>query len=278
LFPNHENKHTFITNNDFIISIKEIQTPKLLINTQKFKPMIPKLISKSRTTEVNTVSDNLLMAYKKQVWENDAYLVSTFSKLQTESDLLRTAINRSKAESILDTKDVIRDEKVKALNYLLLGSIHHPSAIIKSSGEKLSAEFTKYGLKMIHESYAIESSLIESLLQDFSAQELKADIKAISGCAEVIAELRAAQDDFKTANFTWEEEKAKDGLTESATKIKKEVLSIINDKIVVYLKAMELANQEVYGELAQTISQIIGGMNEAVKRRAKKEEEVAIEN
>jgi len=271
-------KHTFIINNNFIISIKEIQTPKLLINTQKFKQMIPKLISKSRTTEVNTVSDNLIMAYKKQVWENDAYLVSTFGKLQTESDLLRTAINRSRAESILDTKDVIRDEKVKALNYLLLGSIHHPSAIIKSSGEKLSAEFTKYGLKMIHESYAIESSLIESLLQDFSAPELKPDIKAISGCAEVIDELRAAQDDFKTANFTWEEEKAKDGLTESATKIKKEVLSIINDKIVVYLKAMELANQEVYGELAQTISQIIGGMNEAVKRRAKKEEEVAIEN
>ena len=238
--------------------------------------MIPKLISKCRITEVNTTSDTLIMAYKKQALESDVYLANIFTKLETKSYLLRTAINRSKTESNLDEMDIVRDEKVQALNYFLLGSIHHPSAEVKAAGENLSAVFEKYSLKIIHETYASESSLIESLLQDFSAAELATDITAISGCTELIAELQAAQNNFQTAYFAWEEDKAKEGLTKSATHIKPEVITIINEKIVVYLRAMQQANEAVYGELAQTISQIIGDMNETVKKRKKKEEDTEL--
>lgn len=240
--------------------------------------MFSKLTPQCRTTEVNTVSENLLLAYNKQSLESDAFLVSIFTSLQTESSLLLTAINRSKAESNLDKKDVVRDEKVQALNYLLLGAIHNPSAEMSAAATKLYDVFGKYGVKMIHESYSIESSLIESMLEDYTAADLQTDIAAVSGCAELIAYLQAAQNDFKAANFTWEEEKAKQGLTVSATQIKKDVLTIINDNIVIYLKAMYQANNAVYGELAQTVSQIISDTNETVKRRRKKDEEVVIEN
>lgn len=243
--------------------------------------MLSKLSPQNRITEVNTAADNFLMAYKKQTWESDTYLVSIFTGLQTESSHLTTAINRSKAESNLDKKDVTRDEKIKALNYLLLGSIHHPDIVVKTAAENLTAIFAKYGLKMTHTSYATESSLIESMLEDLSAPELQADITAISGFGEVIADLQTANNDFKTANFTWEEKKAQEGLTRCASDIKKDVLYIINDEIVVYLNAMQQANKAIYGELAQTISQIINDTNEAVKKRGKKEEvmqEVSIDN
>ncbi|WP_372644563.1 DUF6261 family protein [Ancylomarina sp.] len=240
--------------------------------------MIPKLNSRCRTTETNTASDNLLMAFNKQTFEGDNYIGGLFTNLQTWTGLLGTAIYRGKVESNLDELDVARDEKVQALNYLLLGATHHPIAEIKAAGENLFDTYMKYGLKIINETYAIESSLIESLLQDLSAPVLQADITAVSGCTEVIADLQAAQNNFKVANFAWEEEKAKEGLTESATQIKKEVVSIINDKIVVYLRAMQQANGAVYGELAQTVSQIISDANQAIKRRAKKDKEVAIEN
>ncbi len=236
--------------------------------------MIPKLNSRCRTTETNTTSDNLLMAFNKQTFEGDSYIVGLFTNLQTWSGSLRTAIHRGKAESILDELDVARDEKMQALNYLLLGATHHPMAEIKTAGENLFDTYMKYGLKIINETYAIESSLLESLLQDLLAPELQADITAVSGCTEVIADLQTAQNNFKVANFTWEEEKAKEGLTESATQIKKEVLSIINENIVVYLRAMQQANGAVYGELAQTASQIISDANQAIKRRKKKEDVV----
>tara|TARA_R110001583_G_scaffold21469_6_gene81605 strand:+ start:3918 stop:4640 length:723 start_codon:yes stop_codon:yes gene_type:complete len=240
--------------------------------------MFSKLTPNCRVTEVNTASENLLMAFNKQTFEGDNYIGGLFTNLQTWTGSLGTAIHRGKVESNLDELDVARDEKVQALNYLLLGATHHPIAAIKAAGENLFDTYIKYSLKIINETYAIESSLIESLLQDLSAPELQADITAVSGCTEVIADLQAAQNNFKTAYFTWEEVKAQEGLSESATEIKKEVLSIINNKIVVYLRAMQQANEAVYGELAQTVSQIISDANQAIKRRAKKDEEVVIEN
>jgi len=234
--------------------------------------MISKLIPQSRTTEVSNVSKNIIMAYKKRIWDDDTHLVNIFTELQIGSSDFTTAINRSKAESNLDKKDVAREEKIKALNYLLLGSVHHPDAAVKAAGERLSCVFAKYGLKMIHTSYATESELIDSMLEDLSAAELQADIPLISGSAEIIVDLQIAQNDFKTAHFTWEEKKAQEGLNRCATDVKKDVLTIINDKIVVYLNAMQQAKGDLYGELAQTVSQIINDTNEAVKKRSKKED------
>ncbi|MUP39819.1 DUF6261 family protein [Labilibaculum euxinus] len=234
--------------------------------------MPSKLTAQSRTTEVNVTADSLLLAYQKQNWETDPYMVGIFTGLQTKSNELRTAIKCSKAESNLDKKDIVRDEKVKALNYLILGSVHHPDLEVKAAALNLKAVFAKYGLKMIHESYTIESSLIESLLEDLSAPGLQAAIALVSGCAELIAGLQTDQSDFKTAHFAWEEEKAQNGLTQCSSAIKKEVISIINNKIVLHLKAMQQVNKELYGELAQTVAQIINDANLAVKRRKKKEE------
>lgn len=234
--------------------------------------MLSKLTPQSRTTEVNTTADSMLLAYQKQSWEIDTYMLAVFTDLQTKSDELRTAIKCSKTESNLDEKDIERDGKVKALHYLILGSTHHPNSEVKAAALNLKAVFAKYGLKMIHESYTIESSLIESLLEDFSAPELQADIALVSGCAEVITNLQSDQNNFRTAHFDWEEEKAKNELSQCSTDIKKEVISIINNKIVLHLKAMQQVNKELYGKLALTVSQIINDTNQAVKKRNKKED------
>jgi hypothetical protein len=74
--------------------------------------------------------------------------------------------------------------------------------------------------------------------------------------------------------ITWEREKAKEGALENATELKKAVVAIINDQLVVYLRAMQMADPEMYGEFAATISVIINENNETVKRRAKKPEPV----
>lgn len=233
--------------------------------------MIQKLLSQTRTTEVSGISVTLLIIYKKGTLDNDTYLASIFSSLQTQSNQIRTAIKQSKTKSNLAKKDLARDNEVRALYYLLIGLNHHPDQVIRLSSEKIMKIFRKYGLKMIKTSYLIESALINSLLEDLAVPALQTDIMALSGCAETIANLQTRQNDFKNANLYWGEKKSKEGKLPSATHLKKIVLEIINNQIVVYLNAMQQADKTVYGELAQSIAQIINDNNEAVKKRSKKE-------
>ena len=79
----------------------------------------------------------------------------------------------------------------------------------------------------------------------------------LTGIATLIAELDAAETDFEQTSITYDEEKAKEGAMENATTLKKEVATIINEKLLVYLDAMVFVNPTMYNEFALTVAQII---------------------
>ena len=82
--------------------------------------------------------------------------------------------------------------------------------------------------------------------------------------------LAIAQSEFEQARIAYETEKAKEGMLQNATEIKKNVVYLLNEKIVVHLQAMEQVNAETYGILAATVAQIIAENNEVVKKRQQK--------
>lgn len=231
--------------------------------------MIDKLIAKSRVTEVNDVATRSLGSFN-QSGITDPYLSSTFTSLDAANLKLSEVIKRTKAESDLEEKDEVRDDKVRGLYYLLNGFLYHPTKKIKEAAQSLMEVFNKYGLAVIGESYASESSLLGSLLLDLAKPEYADAIATLSGCADLIAQLQAAQTDFEQARIAYETDKAKEGMVANATAVKKEVVSILNDKIVVYLRAMEQVNPETFGVFAGTIAQIIADNNEQVKKRQQK--------
>ena len=59
-------------------------------------------------------------------------------------------------------------------------------------------------------------------------------------------------------------------MVSNATLVKKEVLTLLNDKIVVYLRAMDQVNAATYGVFVATVAQIIADTNEQVKKRQQK--------
>ncbi len=242
------------------------------LQTQKRTVMIEKFIQQSRVTEVDAASMRMLGAYETTSLSSDPHLSTMFTDLQNRSAALTAAINRTKAESDLEEKDEARDTQVRALYYLVTGFMHHPAAAKKSAAETVDKVFEKYGLKIIGESYATESSMIASMLNDLSAQKVQDAIALLPGCAEVVAELQTTQNDFETARIAYEQEKAQESTQANATKIKAEVLAIINDKIVIYLRAMEVVDEPNYGAFARTIATIIAENNEVVKKRRKKDE------
>ncbi len=228
-----------------------------------------KLSFNVRTTETNSVASWIIAEYEKVDLSSDTYLASIFEQLLPINTKLTVAINRIKAESNLEEKDELRDSKVRALNYLTLGFVHHPDVAISSAAKRINTVFEHYGIKIVNESYATESSLLESLLVEFGKEDLQASIALLPGLSKVIEELQAAQRAFEEAQLTFQTEKASEGTKESASKIMKEILVIINEKLVVYLRAMVMVDEEKYGKFVRTVAQIVEDMNVIIKMRKK---------
>ncbi len=233
--------------------------------------ILNKLMTSSRTTEVDASSIRIIGAYNAQKISEDAHLDNMFANLKTQSDRLTSAIKSSMVQSELDEKDEERDTQIRAIYYIILGALHHPDPAIQQAAGAVNKAFEKYGLSIISKSYDSQTSLIKSMLEDFAAPELKPSIDALSGLQQVITALHTAQNAFEQTRTKYDEERAEQGNKDNATTIKKEVVKIINDQLVIYLRAMVMVNEAQYGNLTRTIATIINDNNEVVRKRRKQE-------
>ena len=231
-------------------------------------------MSNSRVAEVDNVSDRIIGAYEKTSLSSDNHLAEVMTNLQTQSALLTTAIKRMKAESDLELKDEDRDQAVRALYYLLKAYLNHPNTTIKNAAVQLDDLFEHYGISVTVENYATESAHINSMLEDLAAEKYQPLIAVLPACAGLITALETAQSAFEEARIAFETEKAEEGTQSSASEIKKVVGSIINNKLVVYLRAMVQVDGETYGPFGNTVSEIINDNNVVVKKRKKNTEQV----
>lgn len=223
-----------------------------------------RLSSRLRITETDAASDALVRLFRAAGVQDD-FLSGAFAELEGLSARLTTAIRQETADSRLDEKDAARDAAVRDLGTLIQGYTAIPVAEKKAAARRLDAVFSKYGKKIVNETYASESSLIESLLEDLGA--LEAEAKLLEGVADLVATLRAAQDEFNAAND--ELTAAKTARGESATQVKKDLVALVNLKIVPYLGAV--GGAEAYRDFAAKMEAEIVRANAATDRRTKKE-------
>lgn len=224
-----------------------------------------KVISKVRVTEVDGLSDALVRLYKADEGvSSDVFLKGVMDEIEKLSVLITTAIKKDKVLSNLEEADGVRDEAVKNLSTLLDGYEVFPVAAKKEAAKKLKAVFDKYGKSITTANYVSESSLIESLLEDFSKEEA---VSLLDGIKEILEQIRSAQDSFAKASDEYNA--ASSVKTESASSLKKPLLSAINDKLIPYITAMQMANSAVYGDFATKAEGEIKRVNEIVSRRGK---------
>lgn len=216
---------------------------------------------------MSDVLAQVISAYKKSSLGADSYLNALFSELELQSAGLSAAIKRLTAQSNLKTKDEVRGKATRALFFVVRGAAYHPEPSISQAGLSLQRVLDNHGLNLVHASYATASALLNSLINDLAAAHLQASIAAISGCAERIAQVQAAQADFESARLAFESSKAEERQLPCASTIKNEVLKNINTRLVGYLKGMQLADQESYGSFARTVNQLIRDNNVIMKKR-----------
>lgn len=230
-----------------------------------------KLRTNVRITELDTISDVLLRLYKADTaLAKDEYLKAVMAEVEDLSSKITTAIKSDKIVSKLEEADLKRDGIIHSLGTLLNGYAVIPVESKKSVAATLLDTFNKYK-GITTESYANESSLIESMLEDFAKPELADSISELEGVSAYITGLRTAQDEFNKANdeFT----AANTGKGSSATALKKPLFAVINNKLVAYLTAMCLANNALYGDFTAKAEAEIVKANSAVSKRATPQEE-----
>ena len=222
-----------------------------------------------RITDADTVSDALVRLYKDAAAKDgaiarDAALAAIMGEVEKLSADITTAIKKDKVSTSLEAADAKRDEIFRSLGTLLAGYGAIPLADKKTAAEKLLAVYNKYGKSIATETSARESSLIESMLEDFAAENLADAIKALDGVGDLIGGLRAAQDEFNAAN-----DRATAALTakgESAYSVKKPLLAAINERLVPYITAMGAVNAE-YADFGARADVEIAKANASVARK-----------
>ncbi|WP_296663782.1 DUF6261 family protein [Treponema sp. UBA753] len=229
-----------------------------------------KIISKIRVAELDTLSDILVRLYKdSSAAENsvskDANLSGIMEEVEKLSAEITTAIKSDRVSSTLDEADIARDEIIRNLGDALTGYAAIPIEAKKSAAQNLLSVFSKYGKQITQKNFAEESSLIESLLEDFGAESLKTDVAALDGVGELVSELRTAQDSFNKANDDFTNASVNRG--ESATSVKKSLISVLNDKLVPYLSAV--APLADYKDFASKCEAEITKANATVANRGK---------
>lgn len=225
-----------------------------------------KLVSTLRVTELDTFLSTLLRLYAAdEALSKDAFIASTMAELTPLSRQLTEAVKRERLGSLVEA-DRARDAVILDLGTLIEGYTAIPFEAQRMAAFAVKAVFDKYGKRIVSESYATESSLIESLLIDLSAPELAGMIAQLPGIAELIAALRRAQDDFNVAKDQQTERAASDDAP-SATSLRKGITAKINDRLIPYLNAMAIANEAVFGAFIKQVEVEIGRVNDTVSRR-----------
>ena len=222
-----------------------------------------------RITDADTVSDALVRLYKDAAGKDgaiakDVALAAIMGEVEKLSADITTAIKKDKVSTSLEEADARRDEIIRSLGTLLAGYGAIPLADKKDAADRLLAVYNKYGKSIATETYARESSLIESMLEDFAADSLADAIKALDGVDDLISSLRTAQDEFNKTN-----DSATAALTakgESAYSVKKPLLAAINDRLVPYITAMGAVSPE-YADLGTRADVEIAKANASVARK-----------
>jgi len=223
-----------------------------------------------RNSELDGLSDSIIRNFRAdEKAMNDAFLESSIKELESLSSEITSAILKSKTLSNLDTADNVRDDAIWTLGKLLSAYAVFPIAAKKEFSAPLKEIYDRYARAGITgESYASESALIESMLQDFGADSLSENIKALEGVAEAIASIRSAQDEFIRANDEYV--RSCTDKSDSATSLNKPIVRIVNEKLVPYLNAMVISGNGDCIAFAKTVEAEINRTNEMISKRGKK--------
>lgn len=233
---------------------------------------IARLLTNARVGEVADSGGSIQNVYATSGITDDATLQMIIDELKESTDALTSAVEKDKAVSKLEQVDEQRDKALQDIYHYLQGLLRVPGDVAASAGRLLTI-FEKYGIGIVSQSYAEQSTSINSLLGDWSSDESETDMASIFYLTGMVTTLSEAQKTFESTYESYLTELAKSKSEQSASAIKPETLNIINNRLVKYLRAQAEFNAETYGDFAQKVNIVITRINGNVRERRAKHSE-----
>lgn len=230
---------------------------------------LPRMIYQSRVSEVDYSTKQILAKYDNTpAVQEDLHLPLIVGTIRPVATKLSATILEQETESSLEQKDINRDDATRNLYYMCHGYLHNPAPAIREAAQKVMNLFEDEKLEFINENYSVESSIINSMLTAFEKPEIVEAVAKLPGMEVQVSNLRTTQNDFDTTFLLWKDQKAANIQAPSASDLKKELLPLINEKLLPYLKAMTIVDSDTYKEFTQSVAQIIADNNSTVKKRS----------
>jgi hypothetical protein len=226
-----------------------------------------KLFSQSRNSEADSVVKKIYSTYEMSSLAGDVHLSKMMGELREISLGMTSAIGAIATESVLENEDSDRDEANRSLFNFVKGQCSHPSKVVRENAESVWDVIDSFGVGINSESYNIQTSLEDSMLEKLEEPKIVESIAKVPGVDILIAAVKTTNTAFAESHIAYEHAKAGDTQKVSATEIKKQILTLINYKILVYLRAMALVDEPVFGEFTRVVGQIIDDNNRNVRNR-----------
>lgn len=238
------------------------------MNTDQLpKPILKKIHVNSKAGEIENTAASLVRIYQEAGLSEVPYLPAMMAQVNELDNSLVIAINHLRSKSGLSELDTERDQAMKALSYFILSMLYHSDATIVKAAGQVNRVLEHYSRGIIRESYSVENSLLDSLLNDLSTDELVAAIAQLPSCAALVQSLSNKQKAFKKAQRAYLETKAEYKRSPKAWQIRNQLRSYLNGLVLPYLNAMFLVDEPLYGQLVRTLAAVINDNNRAVNRR-----------
>lgn len=227
-----------------------------------------KLSTSAKTTEVDFVSDNAVTFYNQDpALAEDTFLKQLIDKISFESDNITEAIKRDHVLSEMEDVDAVVGKNLRALKTIVKGYAAMPDETLSTSGKALLQVINKFKLALLQKSYGEQSSNIEALLMDLSAEALKVHIANLPQVGNVIENLRTSQALFMEKNTAYAKAYAENSQLLTATELKKTLLSLINGKLIVYLTSAVMMDPDKYGPYVASLEKVIDDTNQNISQR-----------
>lgn len=231
--------------------------------------MISKMYARGRVTEVSACISQLFEAYQNSTIATDEKIGPFFTKMETLNSNLIDTFHQVQMKSKLLDKDDVLDASIRTLNGFIIGASCNPNAAIKDPAMVLKEVIDGYGMGILAESYAIQSTLVKSLFRDLSTPEMQAHVAVIPACADVLQAAKDAYSEFENTRLEQEVAKAKEKDTVIASKVRDDLVSLYNEIIYFYLMGQIVINDPDFVAFGKIADQIVSKYNASVKNRLK---------
>ncbi len=231
------------------------------------------LNASARVNEVGGTAENILKAYTDCGLSEDANLQSIIDVLSQKNSLLITAIEKGKAYSQLEKCDEQRDNAFKALYHYLKGCTLVPGGDTKTTSEIIFSIFEKYGISMTYLPYTEQTAQMKSLIEELESENIKPLIGRITQLEGMVEALKNAQADFQQAHSDYTSQISALKKEQSASELKPQVLEVLNEQLVMYMRAMAKAFPQTHLKFATEIATEINKTNQNIKSRGNKSAE-----